>query len=87
MAVDMAQEDEPEAAKLSSGTVVLWENAVKSLLSVTAVLEGTEWPFSAFVVTGQLEESGAEVISMILLYTVLRVTGTDMHLSGKQRLY
>lgn len=80
--------DEAETAKLSSGAAALGENVVKALfVSVTAVLEGAEWSFSASVVARWLEESGAEVISESLLHNVLKVRGMDMHLSEKQGLY
>lgn len=49
-------------------------------MSLTAVLEGDEWSFSASVVAGRLGESGAEVNSSSLVYKVLRVTGMDIHL-------
>lgn len=86
MATDMAQQAEPETLKLSSGTAALWEYAVKApLVSVTAVLEGAEWSFSASVVARWLGECGAEVISSSLQYNVLKVTGTDMNLRHSNR--
>lgn len=75
----MAEQAESETAKLSSGTAALWENVL--LVSVTVVIEGVEWSFSASVVAGWLGESGAEVTCSSLLYNACRVTGTDMHLN------
>ena len=81
-----AQQAEPETLKPSSGTAAqLWEDAVEApLVSVTAMLEGAQWSFSASVVDGRQGESGAEVSSASLLCSVLRVTGMDLDLRHRE---
>lgn len=55
------------------------------LVSATAVLEGAEWSFSVSVVAEQLGESGTEVMSSSLLYSILIVSGMDIQLSGEKQ--
>lgn len=84
----MAERAESETLKPSFGIAALWEKVAEALLvSATAVLEGAEWSFSASVVAEQLEESGAEVMSSSLLYSILIVSGMDIQLSGGKKKY
>lgn len=83
----MAERAESETLKPSFGIAALWEKVAEALLvSATAVLEGAEWSFSASVVAEQLEESGAEVMSSSLLYSILIVSGMDIQLSGEKKI-
>lgn len=83
----MAENADSETLKLSFGTAALWEEAAGPLpVSVAAVPEGAKRSFSVSVVARRPGESGAEVMSSSLLYSVLIVSGMDMQLSKRVKV-